>query len=48
MIFKNYSHFKFFLLNVFGFIYSTENVIVVYMVGSLINMAAAKQFAKLP
>ncbi|RMC47986.1 ABC transporter ATP-binding protein [Lactobacillus sp. ESL0225] len=48
MIFKNYSHFKFFLLNVFGFIYSTENVIMAYMVGSLINMAAAKQFAKLP
>lgn len=48
MIYHNYSHFKFFWLNVTGLIYSTENIIMAYIVGSLTNMATGKQFAKVP
>lgn len=48
MIYKNYSHFKFFLLNVFGLIYSTENIVMAYIVGTLTNMATQRQFSKIP
>lgn len=48
MIYQNYSKFKFFWLNFFGLIYSTENIIMAYMVGSLTNMATKKEFSALP
>ncbi|MCX8737514.1 ATP-binding cassette domain-containing protein [Lactobacillus sp. B4026] len=48
MIYHNYSHFRFFWLNIFGLIYSTENIIMAYIVGSLTNMAAKRQFVALP
>ncbi|MCW8104377.1 ABC transporter ATP-binding protein/permease [Lactobacillus mulieris] len=48
MIYQNYSKFKFFWLNFFGLIYSTENIIMAYMVGSLTNMATKKEFSSLP
>ncbi|MCT4395529.1 ATP-binding cassette domain-containing protein [Periweissella beninensis] len=46
MIYQNYSHYKFFWLNFFGLIYSTENIIMAYIVGTLTNMATRYQFAK--
>lgn len=46
MIYHNYSHYKFFWLNVFGLIYSTENIIMAYIVGTLTNMATRNQFSK--
>ncbi|UZX31543.1 ATP-binding cassette domain-containing protein [Lactobacillus helsingborgensis] len=48
MIYHNYSHLKFFWLNVFGLIFSTENIFAAYMLGSLINMATKKEFSALP
>lgn len=44
MIYKNYSHFKYILLNIFGLIYSAENVVMAYIVGTLTNMAINKQY----
>lgn len=48
MIYKYYPHFKYFLLNVFGLLYSTENIILAYIVGNLTNMAAKKEFNSIP
>ncbi|BDR60963.1 ATP-binding cassette domain-containing protein [Lactobacillus xylocopicola] len=48
MIFQNYSHIRFFWLNVFGLIYSAQSIIIAYMVGSLTNMATAHEFSKMP
>ena len=48
MIYHNYSHLKFFWLNVFGLIYSTLNIFAAYMLSNLINMATKRQFSVLP
>lgn len=48
MIYHNYSHLKFFWLNVFGLIYSTLNIFAAYMLSNLINMATKRQFSALP
>ena len=48
MVYKYYSHFKFFCLNIFGLISSMQNIVTAYIVGSLINLATAKNFAAIP
>ncbi|WP_334352591.1 ABC transporter ATP-binding protein [Companilactobacillus sp. HBUAS56257] len=48
MIYKNFSHFKYFWLNVFGLVYSAENIIMAYIVGNLTNMATNKEFNAIP
>lgn len=48
MIYQNYPHYKFFWLNIFGLIYSTENIIMAYIVGTLTNMATRDQFSNVP
>lgn len=48
MIYKNIKHYKYFLLSVFGLIYSTENIIMAYIVGTLTNMATNHNYNELP
>lgn len=48
MIYKNIKHYKYFLLSLFGLIYSTENIIMAYIVGTLTNMATNRNYNKLP
>lgn len=48
LIYKNIPHWKFFLLNIFGFIYSTENIVMAYIVGSLTDMASTKRYSNMP
>jgi ABC-type multidrug transport system fused ATPase/permease subunit len=48
MVYKYYSHFKFFCLNIFGLISSMQNIVMAYSIGTLINMATAKNFDGIP
>ncbi|GEO67524.1 ATP-binding cassette domain-containing protein [Levilactobacillus spicheri] len=48
MIFKYYPHWKYFLMNLAGLIYSGENLVIATIVGTLTNLATRRSFSQLP